>query len=483
MKNHAKLFLGLTLGVAVVLVVPSFARTGLTTVTESSSSGDTSAQQTPPPVQYIRPAQPNPQPGCIGVTQWTNQGDLNDTRTTCVSNVSPNQNNNSMPQSEIERAYSSCPGGVDWNGDPVNHGNGWKCMPPPNNAYQNNTYQNNGYQNGPDQNFNPGNGGGDPMQDPKFLESEKKRFAKDMGQVQTVKSIQMLLKKIPAGYSASQEILDALAKVASLNLEVQNATDMDVINNARPELMGALDVLRQGENQLKSLNQFPKMEKQAKKELGKLAKKLAQMEAGLSKSGVDATNLVQAAHAGIDDLSANLQKAVQDAKSGNLDDAQSEFGDFFQQLGETWQSVGILEAVRGISKGVSGVEKNIASVKSKIVSIGKNKKVNVSDLLDLLQQASNSVSDLKGMIKSPDFSPDDAMSTFQDLDDIRRQIEDGLAQINDGEHVDINFFPMNMGQVPMFGGPGSGPQGGGQGGPQGPMGGPGGFDQRGGPGF
>ena len=372
------------------------------------------------------------QPGCEpnGHTEWQNPGDPNDTRTICASN-------NSAPQTQ---------------GD-------WRNAP----------------QGG--QNFNDGGmNEQDSARQAKDLEREKKRFSKDMGQVQTVKMIRGLIKKLPAGYSASQDVYDALAKVDAINSAAQAAADMDTLNDKRQELMDVMDTLREAEQNLRQIGDIARMEKQATKELAKLTKKLAKSEANLAKSGIDGGDLVVAAHTAVDGAAASLQKAVSVAKNGNVEDAQSEFENFFDTLGETWQTVGVLDAVNGITKGTAGIEKNIAAAKKMIQGLAK--KADVSELLDGLQEASDKVAELKSMIKSRDFSPEDAFQIFMDLNDLRQQLENGLPELGVGG--DINFFPMEMGKMPSFG-QGGGPNFG-QGGPGGP-GGPGGSGFGGGPGF
>ncbi|MEK7544654.1 MAG: hypothetical protein AAB551_00830 [Patescibacteria group bacterium] len=393
-----------------VLAVPAFAQDAGSTPqqTQNQNSVTNPPARTPRPTTLQQGCEPN------GHTEWMNPSDMNDTRTMCVSHS-----------------------------------------------------QQNGSQNFGQQNF------GDRNMNPQDLERAKKQFLGDRGFTQTVKTIQRLIKKLPAGYSASQEVLDALAKVDALSTRAQNATDMDTLSDVREDLNDVMDVLRQAEWQLRSLSDVASMEKRATKELVKLNKKLTRFETNVSKEDVDTANLLRSARTAIETATTALQKAVQTAKSGDVEEAQSEFQDFFEGLGETWQTVGMLDAVRGISKGISMIEKNVAAAKKRILALSqKSKKIDASEILDLLQEASGKVAELKSLVKSSDFQPEDAMSLFMELNDLRQQIEASALETFGGEGMDIHFFPMEMGRVPdMNFGPGSGSGPGSHGGPQGGFGG------------
>ena len=407
-----------------------------------------------------------------------------DTSTSANPVVNPvNQNNFGPAPEEVEKANRNCNGNVIW------EGTAWRCGSQPQNYQGTNGGSGSNNQCGPDgcpgpQNNPPyqGNNFQDPGQgnfgqeNPKELERQKKQFSKDMGQVQTVKTIKSLIKKLPVGYSASPELTDALAKVDKINADAQAATDFDTINDLRQDLNDALDTLRQGEQSLRMISDMQRMDKQATNELTKITKKLNQLEAKAIKSKIDVSNLVQAARSTIDTATATLQKARDTGKSGNVDDAQSAYQDFFEGIGDLWQSVGAIEAVQQISRGIGSVEKKIKSGRDQITKLAKrNPDADLSEALDLVQQASDKVAELKNSMKSGDFQPEDAMSFFEDLNDLRQEIENVVTEALDGQRINLQFFSaQGMSKMPDFGpkvGPGndmprgSAPSGPGFGGP------------------
>lgn len=280
------------------------------------------------------------------------------------------------------------------------------------------------------QNGVPGDrqGGGNNMAE-KGLKMLKKGVANmKRATSQMDKTIEKLTK---AGYSAPAGVVESLAKAKVAIATIESASSMtEEAMNAIEDFNDFIDVLDENIQEMNMLANFPRILKQAESQLTKLAKNLDKVKAKLVKNGVDASTSIAEVQAKLDALKATLEKAKQSAVGGSAEDAFNSLQDeFFPNLEDAFQSVGMLDAINSLTKGaVRSIEKGIAQAE-KTANKVKNQGKDVSEAMTIIAESKTKLEELKTLLKSKDFTPDDAVSILEDLDSLRLDFESVIEDI------------------------------------------------------
>ncbi len=242
------------------------------------------------------------------------------------------------------------------------------------------------------------------------------------------KTIEKLTK---AGYSTPAGVGESLAKAkAAIALIEASSSLTEEVMNALDDFNNFIDVLDENIQEMNMLANFPRILKQAESTLSKLGKNFDKVKAKFEKNGIDAGTAVADVQTKIDALKATLEKAKQSAVSGAAEDAfDSLQDDFFPDLEDAFQSVGMLDAINSLTKGaVRSIEKGITQAEkmaNKIKGQGKD----VSAAQEIITQSKAKLEELKTLLKSKDFTPDDAVSILEELDGLRLTFESAIEDI------------------------------------------------------
>lgn len=285
-----------------------------------------------------------------------------------------------------------------------------------------------GMQNGMPNGFSGGKGGGNGMADKGFKMLKKGVANMKKATSQMDKTIEKLTK---AGYSAPAGVADSLAKAkAAIALIESSSSFTEEAMNAMEDFNDFIDVLDENMQEMNMLANFPRILKQAESQLTKLGKNLDKVKAKFVKNNIDAATAVADVQAKIDALRATLEKAKQSAVGGQAEDAFNSLqDDFFPDLEDAFQSVGMLDAINSLTKGaVRSIEKGIAQAEKMAAKV-KAQGEDVSAAQDVITQSKAKLEELKALLKSKDFSPDDAVSILEDLDGLRADFETAIEEI------------------------------------------------------
>ncbi|MCX6733895.1 MAG: hypothetical protein NTX63_03710 [Candidatus Peregrinibacteria bacterium] len=260
----------------------------------------------------------------------------------------------------------------------------------------------------------------------KMLKKGVSNMKKATGQMD--KTIEKLTK---AGYSAPAEVVDSLAKAKAAIATIEGTSTMtEEAMNAMSDFNDFIDVLDANIQELNMLANFPRILKQAESNLTKLGKNFDSVKAKLVKNGVDAGTSIAEVQTKIDALKATLEKAKQSAVSGKAEDAFTSLqDDFFPNLEDAFQSAGMLDAINSLTKGaVRSIEKGIAQAQKTADKV-KNQGKDVSEAMGIIADSKTKLEELKTLLKSKDFTPDDAVSILEDLDGLRADFETSIEDV------------------------------------------------------
>lgn len=260
----------------------------------------------------------------------------------------------------------------------------------------------------------------------KMLKKGVANMKKATGQMD--KTIEKLTK---AGYSAPAEVVDSLAKAKAAIATIEGASSMtEEAMNAMTDFNDFIDVLDANIQEMNMLANFPRILKQAESNLAKLGKNFDSVKAKLVKNGIDAGTSIAEVQTKVDALKATLEKAKQSAVSGKAEDAFTSLqDDFFPGLEDAFQSVGMLDAINSLTKGaVRSIEKGIAQAE-KTANKVKNQGKDVSEAMTIIADSKAKLEELKTLLKSKDFTPDDAVSILEDLDGLRADFETSIEDV------------------------------------------------------
>ena len=264
-----------------------------------------------------------------------------------------------------------------------------------------------------------------------------------------------------AGYPASAEVLASLEKGKAALAIINSATDMtDEVLTAIDDFNDFVDVLDVNIEPLNMLANFPKIKKQADREMANLIKAFEKVKIKIEKSEMDLTENIAAIQVKVDAVKSAYDKAIEAAKAGNAQEAFRLLEeDFFPNIGDSRQAIGMLDAVKNISRAVKSVDNGIKTAEKIIVKL-KKKGIDTAKLQEIVAAAKTEMANLKTKLKSANFDPTDAVDSLDILNSLREQFEDVMDSAIGDEDVGnikpLNFFGGTMPEMPKMSGGGMG---------------------------
>lgn len=255
------------------------------------------------------------------------------------------------------------------------------------------------------------------------------------------------------GYTPSAEVTEALNKAKAALALINSATDLtEEVEAAMDDFNDFIDVFDANIQNLEMAKNFPRIQKQADREVGNLVKAFEKSKAKLEKAGMDLTQQFADVQAKIDAIKATLAEAVVAVKEGRGEDAFAVLeGDFFPQIGEIRQAVGMLDALKNISRSLKSVEKGIKMGEKTVAKLAK-KGFETGALEKIINQSKAKLEEFKAVLKSPDFDPTDAVDFFDSLNDLREQFDEAVDEVvgddNVGNIQSLNFFNAKVTKEP-----------------------------------
>lgn len=258
-----------------------------------------------------------------------------------------------------------------------------------------------------------------------------------------------------AGYPASAEVVASLAKGKAALAIISGATDFtDDVTTAIDDFNDFVDVLDANIETLNMLANFPKITKQADREMANLTKAFEKVKIKMEKAEFDLTEIFARIQANVDSIKSAYDQSIAAAKAGNPQEAFRLLEeDFFPNIGDTRQSIGMLDAVKNISRAVKSVDTGIKTAEKIIVKLDK-KGIDTTKLKEIVASSKTELENLKAKLKSVDFDSTDAVDYLDNLNALREQFEEvmdsAIGDENVGNIKPLNFFGGSMPAMPKL---------------------------------
>lgn len=258
-----------------------------------------------------------------------------------------------------------------------------------------------------------------------------------------------------AGFPPAQDIIDATAKGKAAVQIIQDATEFsDDVQDAIDQFNDFADVMDANIEPLNMLANFPRIQRQAVREMANLDKAFEKVKVKVASAEMDLSYILADIQGKIGNIKAVYDNALAYAKAGQAAEAFDMLeNDFFPTIGDTRQAIGMLDALKNISRAAKSVDKGIKGAE-KIVAKLQKKKLDVSSLNTIIADSKSKLDELRAALKSSDFDPTTAVDYLENLNELRDQFESAVDTVvgdtNVGTLPQVDFFGATMPKVPNF---------------------------------
>ncbi len=253
-------------------------------------------------------------------------------------------------------------------------------------------------------------------------------------------------KVIAAGYSAPAEVTAAIASATAAVDVISNATTIDdTVMDAMDKFNDFTDVLDANMENLAVLSNFPRITKQADRELTRIQANFEKAKTKLANVAFDTVDIFANVQEKIDALKKTYDEAVAFAKTGKAEDAFTKMQDeFFPNLEDAHQSVGMLNALKGLSRAGIGINKGIKAAE-KIVAKLQKFKITTTELSAIITQSKAKLEEFNAYLKTKNFDPDVAVDMIEQLEALRDSFDEKVDALTEGKEDTVgNIQPLNF---------------------------------------
>lgn len=267
------------------------------------------------------------------------------------------------------------------------------------------------------------------------------------GMQKAVDQMNKVIKKIKdAGYSVPAGVEDSLAKAVAAIATINASTEFDdAVQTAMDDFNAFIDVLDENMESMQMLGAFPRIKKQADREVANTQKAFDKVKSKLANVGFDLTQEFADVQAQVDALKANYDKAIAAAQAGKVQDAFDILeNDFFPAIADTRQSIGMLDAVKNLTRAAKQVDSGIKNAEKIVAKLAK-KGFNVTKLQEIIAKSKAESEAFKASLKVKPFEPTDAVDHLDVLNGLREDFENEVdVQIGDDDKLDAQIKPVKF---------------------------------------
>lgn len=255
----------------------------------------------------------------------------------------------------------------------------------------------------------------------KRIEGEVKRFSQQIVRLEKNKMT------VPAGIKENVEKVKA--KIDEIKGgQIENAEDIW-------ELMEAMNQDRQT---LEIMSRWPQTVKDVAREVKRLETELKRVKtivARLVKKGLDLSDNLEKFTTEVERVKAVKADAEAKMAAGEVEDALNILqNDFFGQMEDVWQEHKIIMTMSNLGQFSANFQKEINQAKQEINAL-KRKKVDVTELEDLLNQAVAKGDEVKAMMKVKPVDYDAVVALMEELEDLGGTFDDKAGELRGDNEV------------------------------------------------
>lgn len=271
-----------------------------------------------------------------------------------------------------------------------------------------------------------------------------------------ITQMQKAVKKVTdAGFGIPAGVEDSLAKAVAAIDTINNATEFnDAAQTAMDDFNNFVDLLDTNMENMQMLGAFPRIKKQADREVANLQKAFDKVKSKLANVEFDLTKEFADVQAQVDAVKANYDKAIAAAQAGNPQDAFDILeNDFFPAIGDTRQTIGMLDAVKNLTRASKQVASGIKSAE-KIATKLEGKGIDTSKLKEIIAESKTELDAFNAALKVKPFDPADAVDYLDKLNSLREDFENEVDEKVSGNDTlgsqikPVKFFNSQMPTIP-----------------------------------
>lgn len=243
------------------------------------------------------------------------------------------------------------------------------------------------------------------------------------------KQVQKLIKQKLA---VSEEITTNLEQVKALIADIKNGK-MDDAENIF-ELMQTLDEHR---GELEMLARWPQTVKQMNNELKNLTRELKKVKPivdRLAKKGIDLATTYSNFESGINKLTEVKNSAVAKVSENAEEAFEMVQNDFFGQMEDVWENHKIIMTMSNLGRFNSDFKQGVAQSNQQIKAL-KRKKIDTSELEDMLEQAKAKGEEAKELFKAKPLDPDAIIDILEEMQNLKQDFDQKVAELTGTEET------------------------------------------------
>ena len=200
-----------------------------------------------------------------------------------------------------------------------------------------------------------------------------------------------------------------------------------------PDLFNSLNDSRQ---QLELLSRWPQTIKQVDKQLAQLSKELGRDKSlvdRLSGKGINLAAEYGQFEEAVNKLKAARDTAVSKVQNGDAQEALDTLeSDFFAQMDDVWQHHQVIQMMSNLGRFAVEFKRNLSGFEREVKNL-QRRKIDTSDLEDLIAEAKSKGEEVSAMLKNSSIDPESVMSALQELETIKQQFTARRSEISGEE--------------------------------------------------
>lgn len=254
-----------------------------------------------------------------------------------------------------------------------------------------------------------------------------------------VKSFEKQVNK--AKNCVNEEVKTRLITLQTTIAAVKNAKTWSEVEAAGLDNMGELfNDINDSRNQLEICARWPQILKQGDQQLKNLDKQLAKdktIVTKLSAKSIDLSTALSALEAGIAKMKSVREEAVAMMQNGDGEGAVDLLqSDLYGQMDDVMQNHQTIQMMNSLGTFNAQFKRGMADAQKQINALRK-KKIDISEMVDILNQTKTKGAEVLAMIKQKEVDLDAIMTSMEDLQDLRSQFNDKYSELSGEDLQDI----------------------------------------------
>lgn len=238
-----------------------------------------------------------------------------------------------------------------------------------------------------------------------------------------------------AGVSVPPEYESTVSELLAAIATVKNATETnDAVDEAMSVIQEKGSDMSELGPKIGMLEQFPRIVKDATKQITQARKMLTKAVAKAQKGGVDVTDIKSSIESKLSALETTISSAKANPDVEEAMDTLRE--DVFGNMEDLRDEMSILENISNSTKMLKDADKEISRITKAAATLKKQKK-DTAELEGLIAEMKKALDDVRAMVQSKNVDQEELFAAFSNAEQIHNDALDSLAKLR-GEKTDTD---------------------------------------------